>query len=420
MQGPTRDIIAGEAFGTLSVLRGRVTLLASGRHSAPRRCRHHARWRPTSDNRRCHLPQERAITLRQLQYFARIVELGNITRAAEQLHVAQPALGLSIRQLEDELGVALFRRHSRGVSPTRAGRLLFERACEVLRFVEETGREVAALGRHEREGIVLGVTNGFANIVGRDLVLQARRHLPGVELSLVEERSGVLLDGLERHEIDIALAYEVHERPGLLRVPLLEEETVFVSAPGVYRPPAQRRRAAQRSAAHPARRGKTSPDGGTQPVRDGAEARLAGTLDFAELVSYPLVMPGPRDGVRQQVLATAKRLAIPLHLTLDVSSVSMMKNMVAQGDAAAVMPYGNVVDEITRGNIVGLRIANPPLQRTLYLVRPARRAAFIDERGVLELIARIGRLYAERLGPLATPLAALADGGLAAATASSR
>lgn len=364
--------------------------------------------------------REPAITLRQLQYFARIVELGNITRAAEQLHVAQPALGLQIRQLEDELGVALLSRHSRGVAPTRAGRLLYERACDVLRLLEATGREVTALGRHEREGIVLGVTNGFANIVGRDLVLQAGRDLPGVELSLVEERSGVLLDGLERHEIDIALAYEVHERPGLLRVPLLEEETVFVAAPGAYRPPAGGKGRAPRASAKKTQAlAKRSGRVGKGPARD-TNVVLAGTVDFAELARYPLVMPGPRDGVRQQVLATAKRLAMALHVTLDVSSVSMMKNMVAQGDAAAVMPYGNVADEIARGRIAGWRIAHPPLKRTLYLVRPVRRAAFVDEQGVLQLIARIGRLYVERLGPLATPLAALDPNALPAGTPSAQ
>ncbi len=82
--------------------------------------------------------------------------------------------------------MALLQRHSRGVSPTRAGQILYERACEVLRLVDETGRQVTAAGRQEREGIVLGLTNGFANIVGRDLVQRARRELPGVNLSLVE------------------------------------------------------------------------------------------------------------------------------------------------------------------------------------------------------------------------------------------
>ena len=290
--------------------------------------------------------------------------------------MAQPALGLQIRQLEQQVGVALLSRHSRGVSPTRAGQLLYERACEILRLVEETGREVAAAGRHDQEGIVLGLTNGFANIVGRDLVRQARRDAPGVKLSLVEERSSVLIDGLERHEIDIALAYEVHERPGLLRVPLIEEATLFVSAP---RPTSKSKNPSAPSS----------------------------TIEFSELVGQPLVMPGPRDGVRQQVLATAKRLALKLDVILDVSSVSMMKNMVAHGDAAAVMPYGNVIDDIRLGRIIGRRIVNPPLTRTLYLIRPLHRAPFQYEAQVLELLSRVSVQYAATLGPLATPLEAL-------------
>jgi LysR family nitrogen assimilation transcriptional regulator len=343
------------------------------------------------------------INLRQLQYFARTIETGNITRAAEQLYVAQPALGLQIRQLEQELGVPLLQRHSRGVSPTRAGQILYERACEILRLVEETERQVTAAGRQEREGIVLGLTNGFANIVGRELVQRARRELSGVNLSLVEERSSVLIDGLEKHEIDIALAYEVHERPGLLRIPLLEEQTLFVCSPEVLEAhgPDSRR----------AKRRTIGPD--QQVGTPEASASALRTIEFMELAAFSLVMPGPRDGVRQQVLATAKRLALPLEVILDVSSVSMMKNMVANGDAAAVMPYGNVIDEIARGRIVGRRIVNPPLARTLYLVRPLQRAQFKFEAEVLDLLAGAARSFSQQLGALATPLDALQGPSLA-------
>ena len=63
-----------------------------------------------------------SMTLRQLRYFVKIVELGNMTKAAESLFVAQPALGMQIRQLEEDLGVALLIRHSRGVEPRMAPR----------------------------------------------------------------------------------------------------------------------------------------------------------------------------------------------------------------------------------------------------------------------------------------------------------
>jgi len=312
------------------------------------------------------------MTLRQLRYFTRIVEAGNITRAAEQLYVAQPALGMQIRQLEESLGVELLERHSRGVSPTRAGQALYERACEILRLVHEAEQQVAAAGRFDSEVVVLGLTNGFASIVGRALIHKARGEAPQLKLEIVEERSSVLVDRLERHELDVALAYEVHERPGLLRVPLVEEDMLFVTA-----------------------------------GRGGRGRILRAPVDFADVVRRDLVMPGKRDGVTQQLLATARRLALDANVVLDVSSITTMRNMIAEGDAAAVMPYGNVVDDIRAGRLAGRRIVNPAIARTLYLVQSATRAALKQEEALLALIAEVTRTFLNELGGLARPLEAL-------------
>ena len=68
--------------------------------------------------------------LRHLRYFVAIAEEGGFTRAAERLWVAQPGLSTQIRRLEDELGIQLFRRHTRGVELTTAGELFLGRARE--------------------------------------------------------------------------------------------------------------------------------------------------------------------------------------------------------------------------------------------------------------------------------------------------
>jgi LysR family nitrogen assimilation transcriptional regulator len=312
--------------------------------------------------------RESALNLRRLRYFARIVEAGNITRAAEQLYVAQPALGLQIRQLEQALGVSLLERHSRGVSPTRAGRMLYERACEVLRLVDDTERVVTAAGRHEREHIVLGLTNGVMSMVGRDIVMAAGRELPSIQLNLVEEMSGALMDSLEREELDIAIAYDAHERPGLLRVPLLLEEPLFVCA---------------------------------------AEGAATGPIEFSELAAQPLVVPGVRDVVRRQLDAAARRLAVALNVTMEVSSIAARKALVEYGDAATIMAYGSVCAEVGRGRLATRRIVNPALHRTLYLVRSLRRAEFKHERELIDFLGRIVLTFSERMGELATRLPAL-------------
>jgi LysR family nitrogen assimilation transcriptional regulator len=279
---------------------------------------------------------------------------------------------MQIRQLEEETGVVLLTRHARGVSPTRAGQVLYERACDILRLVDETERQVSAAARFEAQTVVLGLTNGSLNLVGRSLLQRAREQLSGVKIGLIEERSLVLVEAVEKHEVDIALAYEVHERPNLVRVPLIEEDMLFLTG-----------------------------------VRSGAPGGLADDIPFARVVQHELVLQGQRDGVREQLQACAKRLAVELNVVLDVSSVSMMKDLVVHGDAAAVMPYGNAIRELEQGLIQGQRIIEPTVKRTLYLVRSVSRAPFEHEDAVLDLLADAVREMVLRLGPLAICLPAL-------------
>ncbi|MEO9778045.1 MAG: LysR family transcriptional regulator [Sedimentitalea sp.] len=299
-----------------------------------------------------------------MRYFSKTVEVGNITKAAEQLNVAQPALGLQIRQLENELGVPLLVRHSRGVTPTRSGQVLYERACDILRIVENTKNEIMGFAGSEKESLILGITPGITNVMGSKIFVDARDALPNVHLSIVEEMSYILIEALERDEIDLAIAYEVADRPALLRSPLLEEELVFVTAP-----------------------------------RDGLDAN--GTIEMADVLEYELVLAGERDPVRQLVVAAAERMALPLKVSFEATSVSMMKSLVMKGNVASVMPRGSVGSEIDRGLLAGVRIVNPVVTRTLYLVRSSRRAPFQAEAEISDFLFSMVDSFADRMGVLA-------------------
>lgn len=89
------------------------------------------------------------MTFKQLRYFLGVVDAGSFTRAAESIHVAQPAIGMQIAHLEDELGIALLVRHSRGVRPTKAGAFLAEQAVAILAEVERVRQAITAM-RHQR------------------------------------------------------------------------------------------------------------------------------------------------------------------------------------------------------------------------------------------------------------------------------
>lgn len=77
------------------------------------------------------------VELRQLKYLLAIAEFGHLGRATQRVHISQPALSQQLCKLEHELGVTLFTRHHRGVSPTDAGLLMVEHARRILNQVDE-------------------------------------------------------------------------------------------------------------------------------------------------------------------------------------------------------------------------------------------------------------------------------------------
>lgn len=305
------------------------------------------------------------MNLRQLKYFVKVVEAGNMTRAAEQLFVAQPALGMQIRQLEEDLGVALLERHSRGVSPTRAGTLLHGRALSILALVEDVRREVSACESEETESIRLGLTPAVMLVAGPELALVARDRLPKVFLSLAEEMSHRLVDTLLRGELDLVLAYDVPDQPQFVRTAMLQDDLVLATLPGA-----------------------------------GAQ----GPIPFAEVLEETLAMPEARDSVRELVVRTARDLGLQPKIAYQVRSIGAIKSLVLRGAAAGILPYASIHQEVHSGTLTARPITSPQLRRTLYLTRAAARPPFRNELALTGVIrGALGRL-SEVHGPLAHPL----------------
>jgi LysR family nitrogen assimilation transcriptional regulator len=287
-----------------------------------------------------------------------------MTRAAEQLHVAQPALGTQMRQLEESLGVRLLTRHSRGVRLTEAGERLYEGACKIMQLVEETRREVGMRSDAPTETVTLGLTPSLVHLLGPDLLVAARSEIPQIALSLVEELSYALVEALELGKLDLALCYEVDERRGLVRRPLLEESLILVTAAG---------------------------NGATKD-----------TVTLAEALSYELALPGERDLIRRIVQAAALAGGHTVRVAYEAYAPQALKSIVSRGAAASVLPFGYVADDLARGTLIGRAITEPKITRTLYLVWPAPQGPPRNHDALVNFLQRnmVNRL-ADALGPLA-------------------
>ena len=141
--------------------------------------------------------------LRQLEYFCRIADTGSIHEAARKLNLSQPPLSYQLRQLEEELGVRLFERGSRGVSLTEAGRLLYARAESLLDYVRSTRQEVSEAGR--RRVLRLGVTSSTAGVLVPDIA-RFLKLCPEVSFQLRDGASYTLLQYVLEGIIDLSVA----------------------------------------------------------------------------------------------------------------------------------------------------------------------------------------------------------------------
>lgn len=274
--------------------------------------------------------------VRQLRYFQRIVERKSFSEASRHLRIAQPALGLQVRQLEEELGVKLLNRHARGVTPTEAGQLLYEHAGIILRKIERAKHEIVDVAASPRGKVAIGLTPTVSLILGATLVEKYREACPNVSLRVAEGLSEVLVEWVASDRLDLAFTYNPSSTRGLLLEPLLTED-LFVIGP---------------------------PDG----ITAGQE-----TVLFATLSKLPVVLPSEPYMLRHLVENAASKNNIELDVYLEIDSVQTMKELAERKVCYTVLPMGAVRGEIAEKRLTASRIVEPDLARTLYVVHARRR-----------------------------------------------
>lgn len=156
------------------------------------------------------------ITLRQMQYFTSIVDLGSVTAAAEACHISQAAVSMSVTELEKSLGAdLLIRSRSRKAIPTLAGTEFAAHARVILARVTEA-REAMDEGSGELRGqLRIGCTQSLSPRVLPPLVEYFTASFPQVDLQLHEDPPAIIQEDLRHGRLDLALVYARQADPDL-------------------------------------------------------------------------------------------------------------------------------------------------------------------------------------------------------------
>lgn len=168
------------------------------------------------------------VNFRQLTYFLTVAQTGQITAAAQQLHIAQPPLSYQIKQLETELGVTLFNRSVNGVTLTPAGQLLQDYAQQLFDLRAQADSQVKALGQGLAGTLAVGMVSSSIGATPNAKLRTLTRHYPKLQIRLVEDNTYGLLDQLRKRLIDVAIVRTPFSAPDLASKSLASEAMVAV------------------------------------------------------------------------------------------------------------------------------------------------------------------------------------------------
>lgn len=242
--------------------------------------------------------------LRQMRYFVAVAKERNFTRAAEQLHIAQPPLSRQIQMLEEELGVALIIRKSRPIALTDAGRLFYEQALQVLGRVDQMKDATRRVGLNRNRVLSIGFVASTLYGGLPTLIRKLRANAPELDIQLLEMLSIQQIPALAERRIDIGIGRLKHSDPHVVST-ILRKERLVVALP-------------QDAAL----------------AQDGAPIALK-ALAGQRLIVYP---KEPRPSFADQVLSLLQENDIQLAEVSEVREIQTALGLVAADSGICVIP----------------------------------------------------------------------------------
>jgi DNA-binding transcriptional LysR family regulator len=169
------------------------------------------------------------MNLKQIRQFVALAETGNFHKAAEQMHMAQPPLSVSIRKLEEEMGGALFSRTSTGVLLTAAGRAMLADAREAIFHAQQCQQSVTDALHGEGGLLRIGFVGSATYSLLPRIIPSFRKSYPKIDLELVESTTATILDKLAARELDAGLVRFPVLHHGAFQFTTLEEDEFVVA-----------------------------------------------------------------------------------------------------------------------------------------------------------------------------------------------
>jgi len=297
------------------------------------------------------------LKIRHLVLVTAIADEGTLVRAAESLHITQPVVTRGLREVEDLLGVPLFERLPRGVTPTQYGHAFIERARSVLAELRIAGEEVRLLQSGQLGTVTVGTHLAGSNLLLPRAIAGLKAEHPRLTVVVREGTPDMLQQLLLAGDLDLTVGRLSPTVPVRLEQERLHQEPIRLVA----------------RAGH--------------PVHDGSRTSLS------ELIAYPWIFPVAQTALRAELEAVFFHEGLPLPADrVECTSMLTLRNLLVSTDVIAALPMFIAVDDRE------LRILPTPLssiRRSVGVTVPKDRAPSAAAAALLVHLREEGARLAE-------------------------
>jgi len=292
-----------------------------------------------------------ALDLKNLQAFMTVAETGSVTRAAQLLHVVQPAVSRRVRLLEQDIGAELFQRERHGMSLTDAGKALLLYSRRAMLELDRARAELGGSAGHIAGLVTLGLLPSTSDLVSSPLVRAVAQEHPGIRLRITMGYAGDLRQRLVSGEIDAALLYGVEREPHIQARPLLTEP-LFVVGPAAAK--LNKRR----------------------PMR------------LADLAGKPMILPMGPLGIRMLLDHALAISNVDLNIVAETNEMNIQKSLVLGGHGLTILPPVAYAGELAAKRLSAAPLIEPRIPRTIAVALPANRPVALHVRRTVDLLVR--------------------------------
>jgi DNA-binding transcriptional LysR family regulator len=275
---------------------------------------------------------------RRLQVFQTVARLLSFTKAAEELHMTQPAVTFQVRQLEEQYNTRLFDRTHNRISLTEAGKKVFEYADQIFELYAEMDNSVRELTGDVSGVLILGASTTIAEYMLPVLLGDFKKEYPEVSIRLKVSNSDGIVSQVENNTIDLGVVEAPVNNKNLVVEVCRIDELVVIMPPG--------HELATRTSIHP-----------------------------KELVEYPFICREEGSGTREVMLESMHADGVAnnaLNVVMELGSLEAIKGSVEAGMGISILSSATIDKELKLGSLVAVKL-DPPIRRPFSFVHQKQK-----------------------------------------------